>query len=153
MSDKLETILQVLQDAGIANKRATALGGGTLRKAVNELHAEIQRLRAERDELQRQISLAARLAVLQRQGLDELRAQLAAIPEEWREFVVDGEWVRERPEREGWYRIATRGGRECGWVQVWKEDGVFKSISTWEGYWWSVPLPELPAAPKWEDER
>lgn len=72
----------------------------------------------------------------------------------WTEFL-QGHWTREMPLRSGTYFLADSKRRQCGErgiVYLNPETNLPKSVDSWGGYWWSVPIPNLPSVPGEDDK-
>jgi hypothetical protein len=70
--------------------------------------------------------------------------------EKWNKFL-QGHWQREKPLVEGLYPLATLDGdltSDKGIIYKDPETGNMKSVRTWGGFWWSEPVPDLPAVPE-----
>lgn len=77
---------------------------------------------------------------------------------QWITFL-DGDWQKEMPQEEGIYPVASRTAADCGEssspAQI---DVIFLcgdklvSYKKSQGWWWSVPLPDMPQPPKWREE-
>lgn len=78
------------------------------------------------------------------------------IREKWENFL-HGEWTKKRPTREGSYPTATRDGEYAGLRSIaFTSNGVYENGHherdyCWGAFWWSVPLPDLPKPPDWEE--
>jgi hypothetical protein len=63
-----------------------------------------------------------------------------------------GSWTRNFPTLPGIYHVRALGS-DCAAmghneIVVYKRpDGVLQSVDSWGGWWWSVPIPELPPTP------
>ena len=66
---------------------------------------------------------------------------------DWLNFLK-GKWVQDMPLQEGTYFLADNEGRQCGNKGIVYIDSKpphsCKSVESWGGYWWSVPIPKLP---------
>jgi hypothetical protein len=71
------------------------------------------------------------------------------IPEAWRRFLEDGEWIREVPQAEGEYPITTLQGEPAGTAIVYCDPTTseYKLARLWGGFFWSIPLPSMPSVP------
>lgn len=72
----------------------------------------------------------------------------------WYRFL-DGKWTTKMPKLPGQYCVAARDGHVARQPLTVYMDGEkrVKCDAAWEGYWWSAPLPALPAAPVWPSMR
>jgi hypothetical protein len=61
----------------------------------------------------------------------------------WDKFLR-GHWSSNVPTLPGTYPVADYTGTQAGFVRVEPDIGP---LMDWGGYWWSEPLPPLPAAP------
>jgi hypothetical protein len=77
---------------------------------------------------------------------------------EWKLFL-SGYWTRERPTKPGLYVVEGVGGGEPRGVSLSKtifaymNDGAVKFTQPWGGWWWSEPVPNLPATPDTQPEK
>lgn len=72
----------------------------------------------------------------------------------------EGEWVRETPTEPGDYHVRTRDGYYAGvrtlaylgntnkLVDTRNIEHVEGRVTTWKGFWWSKPIPEMPPLKK-----
>jgi hypothetical protein len=66
------------------------------------------------------------------------------------EEFMRGEWVTKMPDQPGRYPVCGRGmppGGES--IVVYYNPGLGRAVptSTWGGWWWSAPMPDLPCPP------
>lgn len=77
------------------------------------------------------------------------RAMDDELKKEWFLWLC-GHWVKEPPQYPGTYAVATLDGQACPseTVVIYEQGGEYRCSKDWGGYFWSLPTPPMPLAPR-----
>ncbi|HVI40066.1 MAG TPA: hypothetical protein VM577_05350 [Anaerovoracaceae bacterium] len=65
----------------------------------------------------------------------------------WHQFLLQGCWTKQRPNKPGTYPVAVVGGELAITVYLNPITNQLETSQPWNGYWWSEPRPAMPEFP------
>ena len=67
----------------------------------------------------------------------------------WNKFLK-GHWTKKVPSKKGLYALARKNGFQAGYGYLHHIHEY--DMATWDEWFWSEPVPSLPAPPPWEED-